>query len=60
MEAVVPPRPLTVGGSLGCGAPRPPLRQAAGRYVQYALLLCYTEKHFASMQMIDILHPDKT
>jgi len=29
--------PLTLCGSSGCVAPHPPLRQAAGRYVQLCL-----------------------
>ena len=29
--------PLTAGDISGLGAPRPPLRQAAGRYVTFAL-----------------------
>ena len=33
--------PMKLCGSLGHGAPRPPLRQAAGRYVKYALLRCF-------------------
>ncbi|MCL2046942.1 MAG: hypothetical protein FWG88_11250 [Oscillospiraceae bacterium] len=31
--------PLTACGSSGCGAPNPPLHQAAGRYMPYALVL---------------------
>ena len=29
--------PMTLCGNSRCGAPRPPLRQAAGRYLTYAL-----------------------
>ena len=37
-------RALTVYGSSGLGTPNPPLRQVAGRYVQYALLLWFIER----------------
>jgi len=32
--------PLTACGSAGSGAPSPPLRQAAGRYLPFTLLRC--------------------
>ena len=32
--------PMTLCASSGYGAPRPPLRQAAGRYVKFALVRC--------------------
>ena len=32
--------PMILCGSLGHGAPRPPLRQATGRYVTLALVRC--------------------
>ena len=39
--------PLTLCGSSGDVAPNPPLRQAAGRYVPYVLLLWMTERIFS-------------
>ena len=38
--------PLTAYGILRCGAPNPPLRQAAGRYVQYTLVQWNTDGDF--------------
>ncbi|MCL2046938.1 MAG: hypothetical protein FWG88_11230 [Oscillospiraceae bacterium] len=32
--------PLSICGSSGHGAPRPPLRQAAGRYLTFPMLRC--------------------
>jgi len=40
VETEVLPYPLTACDIVECGAPRPPLCQAAGRYVQYAPLRC--------------------
>ena len=37
-------RPMTPCGGSGCSAPSPPLRQAAERYVPYALLLWDAER----------------
>ena len=39
-------RPLTAYGILRCGAPNPPLRQAAGRYATYTLLRWSIESDF--------------
>ena len=40
VETEVRLRPLNTYGILRCGAPNPPLRQAAGRYVQLTLVRC--------------------
>ena len=36
--------PFTAYGILRCGAPNPPLRQAAGRYLPYVLVRWYAKK----------------
>ena len=38
--------PMTLYGSSGHGAPSPPLRQAAGRYLPYVLAMWKTEIFF--------------
>jgi len=38
VETTSPLRPMTLCDSSGLSAPNPPLRQAAVRYVQYALV----------------------
>ena len=45
VEAETRLHPLTAYGILRCGAPNPPLRQAAGRYATYALLLWCAESN---------------
>ena len=47
--------PLTVCGILGYNTPRPPLRQAAGRYATYSLLRWYAEEDFIIIETLMIL-----
>jgi len=46
---------MTLCGSSGCGAPRPPLRQAAGRYTTYALLLWSIESGIPVIIIVRII-----
>jgi len=52
--------PLTAYGILRCGAPRPPLRQAAGRYVTFPLVRCgfvdNTLKESENYQKVEYLY----
>ena len=47
---------LTVCGSSGCGAFRPPLRQAAGRYATYTLLRWSIESGFYDIIMLQEIY----
>ena len=49
VETNVPMFPSTACGILGCGAPNPPLRQAAPRYLPYVLVQWYAKKIFSDI-----------